>query len=582
MVAFTPKLTTNTDFNTKYYGQIDQLINQLNQLQNDIPNFETNYTECRKAFKRLEFLLAHLDRSFYAKHINGAPLPKLEKNVPDIRIIEPHGFQVIDELSGATSTEEIKLLKSEISRLSTKLNQWKTMHSSMNHTNEILLQAVQYQLIRIYTLGLTGFDTPGSLQGVSDAYYSIQGLHDYLALSDLKSTKSVQSLFEKNIIYLGRHTDFEAFDRAEYYKLYWQPLYREVLKLYELNQVRNWNQSHVKPVEVNATAEHLFSDDWFNRQAFLDFNEQDLRPKTVALGKALFFDPKLSANGKMACATCHQPSKGFSDGLAKSTTISGEGTVLRNSPGLVNSLYAKGFFYDLRAEHLSQQFEHVIFSEDEFNTSFVGILDQLKETKYRQLFTDAFPGHARNPVNPYTFKVALSSYIASLSDFNSEFDRYMRNEDIAIDSSVIAGYNLFTGKAACATCHFLPTFSGLVPPFYDDSETEVLGVPATRDYKVIDQDPGRYTKQKPKELVGFYQNSFKTTTVRNASQTAPYMHNGVFTELEEVLEFYNNGGGLGHGLHVPNQTLAGDSLNLNDLELTQLQQFMEALEHSLN
>jgi cytochrome c peroxidase len=583
LFAFVPQTSNrNTDFKITYFNEVDRLIQTLEHLSGNSASIEANYTLSRQQFKRIEFLLAHLDRSFYAKHINGAPLPKLEKNVPDIRVIEPHGFQVMDEMIGETPNGNREKLNNEVLRLVKHLEQWKKLHHNLSYTNELILQAVHYQLIRMYTLGLTGFDTPGTLQGVSDSYYSMLGMYDYLKLSELTLNDSTRMMFEANLEYLNNHTEFESFDRADYYKNYWQPLYEHVTSLYALNKVRNWNQSHIKPIEVNATATHLFSDNWFNKQAFIDFNQQDLRPETVSLGRAIFFDAQLSSNGKMACATCHDPNKGFSDGQVKSKTISGEGTVLRNSPGLVNSIYTKGFFYDLRAEHLSQQFEHVIFSEDEFNTSLIKILDKLNETNYRDAFANAFPGHAANPVNPYTFKVALSSYIASLSDFNSSFDRYMRKELTAIDSSVIAGFNLFTGKAACATCHFMPTFSGLVPPFYDDSETEVLGVPATTDYAQIDQDKGRYSKQKPKELVHFYRHSFKTTSVRNASLTAPYMHNGVFSNLEEVLEFYNNGGGLGHGLVLENQTLAGDSLHLNDTELLHLQHFMEALEHQIN
>ena len=100
-------------------------------------------------------------------------------------------------------------------------------------------------------------------------------------------------------------------------------------------------------------------------------------------------------------------------------------------------------------------------------------------------FKKAFPAHNSKPINIYTFKTALSSYLASLTKFDSEFDSYMKGQS-ELDANAVAGYNLFMGKAACGTCHFAPTFSGLVPPFYDDTESEVLGVPADKMFKNIE------------------------------------------------------------------------------------------------
>ncbi|MDQ3394785.1 MAG: cytochrome C peroxidase, partial [Bacteroidota bacterium] len=127
-------------------------------------------------------------------------------------------------------------------------------------------------------------------------------------------------------------------------------------------------------------------------------------------------------------------------------------------------------------------------------------------------------------------------------------------------------------------CHFAPVFNGLVPPHYKETESEVLGVPASAS-KVnpeIDADLGRY-KGILKEEAHIYKHSFKTTTVRNVELTAPYMHNGVFQTLEEVVDFYDNGGGIGLELDVPNQTLPSSPLGLTDLEKKQLVLFMISL-----
>jgi cytochrome c peroxidase len=135
------------------------------------------------------------------------------------------------------------------------------------------------------------------------------------------------------------------------------------------------------------------------------------------------------------------------------------------------------------------------------------------------------------------------------------------------------------GKAACGTCHFAPTFNGTVPPGYSESESEVLGVPSvnTTDNPPIDPDLGRLGNRHPRDEAEIYRHSFKTVTVRNVTLTAPYMHNGVYNTLEEVVDFYNRGGGAGMGMDLPFQTLPFSELNLNEGEVADLVAFMETL-----
>ena len=137
------------------------------------------------------------------------------------------------------------------------------------------------------------------------------------------------------------------------------------------------------------------------------------------------------------------------------------------------------------------------------------------------------------------------------------------------------GFNLFSGKAKCATCHFIPLFNGLVPPEFVETETEVLGVPETTDKTKprLDPDLGKYNTSKSV----IHKHSFKTPTVRNIELTAPYMHNGVFNSLEEVLDFYNDGGGQGLKIAPENQTLPPDKLNLTKKEMQDIIAFMKSL-----
>jgi len=170
---------------------------------------------------------------------------------------------------------------------------------------------------------------------------------------------------------------------------------------------------------------------------------------------------------------------------------------------------------------------------------------------------------------------AIAMYLRTLISYNSRFDKYMRGEKDKMTKDEIKGFNLFMGKAACGTCHYAPLFNGSKPPTYYYQESEVLGVPASTDtvHPQLDADSGRMIFLKKDFLV----HAFKTPTLRNIALTAPYMHNGVYKTLEEVIDFYNRGGGRGLGLPVPNQTLAAEKLQLTPKEKWQLKAFLLTL-----
>ena len=131
------------------------------------------------------------------------------------------------------------------------------------------------------------------------------------------------------------------------------------------------------------------------------------------------------------------------------------------------------------------------------------------------------------------------------------------------------------GKGKCGTCHYLPLFNGLIPPEFNETESEVLGVPQTKDTinAKLDPDEGKYNFTR--SVV--HRHSFKTPTLRNIELTAPYMHNGVYNTLEEVLTFYNNGGGAGLHIAPEYQTLPADKLNLTKKEISDIISFMKTL-----
>jgi cytochrome c peroxidase len=170
---------------------------------------------------------------------------------------------------------------------------------------------------------------------------------------------------------------------------------------------------------------------------------------------------------------------------------------------------------------------------------------------------------------------AITLYYSGFSKFDAPFDRAMNGKE-ELDAETIKGYNLFMSKAQCGTCHFVPQFNGVKPP-YISSEFEVLGVPGDSAYNAISKDSGRYDVNPAYETL----HAFRTNSIRNSSFTKPYMHNGVFKTLDEVIDFYDAGGGVGHGFKMVNQTLAEDSLHLSTSEKNAIKAFMRSLDEDV-
>ncbi|WP_294249348.1 cytochrome c peroxidase [uncultured Chryseobacterium sp.] len=530
----------------------------------------------RNSFKEVEFYVAYHYPEFTKTHLNAAPLFHIEAAGTSAYTLPPEGLQVLDEMifSGEAETQ-----KDEIAAITDFLNNsyagfyLNSVTSGLSKGNNLTLP-LRIELIRIYSLGITGFDTPGSLNVSEEAAHAFAGMQKYLHDEPYFRNYDLQKadhLFTEGIAYLSRNTGFDTFDRIEFYKQYIQPLYSELGswdgRPDDLKEFSGWN----------AGNSNFFSSDFLDPYFYTLLEREEDSEAMRALGKDIFYDRQISADGKMSCATCHLPEYAFTDRKPKSFSNTEGGTVLRNAPSLYNAVFAKRFFYDLRAFYLEQQAEHVIYSKDEFNTSYESIIAKLKKNpEYRRAFRKAF---GNGQISRQDFSKALSSYVASLYSYDSDFDRFMRNEK-EISNEAKKGFNLFMGKANCATCHFAPTFSGLVPPFFNENESEVLGItskPVSQKPWEPDTDRGRNGSPVKKESSWIYENSFKTVTVRNTALTKPYFHNGAFNTLEEVLEFYNEGGGEGLGLPVKNQTLSPDKLNLSETEIRQIIAFLNSL-----
>jgi cytochrome c peroxidase len=198
-----------------------------------------------------------------------------------------------------------------------------------------------------------------------------------------------------------------------------------------------------------------------------------------------------------------------------------------------------------------------------------------KSQDYQALFSKAFGDTTKNSVSKERVQISIATYIRSLNGLHSKVDRYLEGDKTALNQDELTGFNLFMGKAKCATCHFMPLFNGSIPPSYLETESEIIGVPAKPDTAraTLDSDIGKF-RTFNREL---HKNAFKIPTVRNAALTAPYMHNGVYKSLEEVIDFYNRGGGIGIGIKLENQTLPSDPLQLSKKEKEQIVLFIHAL-----
>ncbi|HWQ03054.1 MAG TPA: cytochrome c peroxidase [Candidatus Nitrosotenuis sp.] len=248
-----------------------------------------------------------------------------------------------------------------------------------------------------------------------------------------------------------------------------------------------------------------------------------LTPEKVALGRRLFHDPLLSRDFTIACATCHDPRRNFSDSLPRAVGIAGQ-EINRHAPALLNRGYGRAFFWDGRAASLEEQALQPITNPKEFDSTLEIAVTRLRQhAEYPALFRAAFS----RDVCAEDISRALASYVRTIVVAGSPADRYFAGDVSALSAQARDGLELFRGKANCVTCHAGPLFS--------DEQFHNTGV-AWRDGAFADLGRGGVTGKK--EDWG----AFKTPSLREAARTAPYMHDGSLRTLEAVIEFYDRGG----------------------------------------
>ena len=288
-------------------------------------------------------------------------------------------------------------------------------------------------------------------------------------------------------------------------------------------------------------------------------------PQEIDLGRYLFFDPVLSGDGTISCASCHNPGKGFSDGRPTSIGAN-EHKLTRAAPSLWNVGFLKKLFWDGRASTLEEQMQGPLYAEEEMNNTPEHLLNTLNAIQaYRQLFAEAFPD--RDPDSPIELKeiyTSLAAFQASLVSLNSKYDRYAHGYHQALNKKEKEGMNVFRSFVArCAECH--------TPPLFTNQEFAVIGTPEPNGQPL---DPGAEIPFNDKTLRG----AFKVPSLRNIEKTAPYMHSGRFKTLREVVEFYTKG--RGHAVpEGENLILHWHIWNpeLSDYELDRLVDFLKTL-----
>ncbi len=554
----------------------------------DIDSIRVLIEEARIKLKNIDFWLRYFEPNAYRK-ING-PLPVEWENEVFEKFEPPYRRQGAglslaeiyldnpplnkDSLIGLINKSQEAIKTFEADSISFQLNSYDHFFLA----NRLFL----LNLAAIYT---TGFECPDTshvipelkamLMGTKEIYFNFNRSFPQTSMS-----KEYLDWFEKTILFVnGQGAGFSSFDQFIFISEY-------VNHLFELNQ-RFINVYKVRSINFNDYTLNNNSQSIFDKSLYASQNtkglysmvedEQSLN-KIRYIGKLLFYDPILSGNNMRSCASCHKPKEYFTDTTVKTALqFDKQNRLPRNTPTLINSLYNHLLMLDGKHISLQAQGRDVITSANEMNSNEKELIRKVNSCKeYKEAFKSFLkltPEEKEITLNHIVS--AITYYDGSFSQYYSPFDDAMNNKT-SVPDEVKRGFNLFMGRAKCATCHFVPNFNGVKPP-YIGSEFEVLGTPEDTGFKELSPDKGRYLINKAPETL----HAFRTGSIRNAKFTKPYMHNGVFQSLEEVIDFYDAGGGRGKNLAVENQTLSPDSLRLTPTEKKELLSFIYSLNENI-
>jgi cytochrome c peroxidase len=575
-------------FQTEILQLKEELIKPHSIDNSFISDFRLRILKARVSMKSTDFWTRYMNPLAY-KSING-PLPvewetevfeKFEKPYKRMGAGLTLALQYLEEENFA-SDSLLNLINPVVGAIDSYLADSTAKAISSYHHFYLCNRLYLLNLASIYT---TGFECPdtslilpelkGMLQATGNIYESFNRNFPQTPL-----TNTYLILYNNLIAFVDTQDGgFGNFDHYDFIRDFINPLFRINQQLIRKYKVLS---NSVVDYSIEQSAQSIFSKDLYqgenSRGVFLRVDDEIALKEIDSIGKLFFYDPILSGNNKRSCASCHKPKEYFTDtSQERSLGFNQKDRLQRNTPSLINTPYNHLLMLDGKHISLQNQARDVITSSLEMGSEEKEVMKKvLSCAKYKT---------ALKKLESYTPELgeismdhiisAITTYYSKFSNAYSAFDDAM-NMKTAISQQAEKGFNIFMGKAQCATCHFVPQFNGVKPP-YIGSEFEVLGVPADTNYSGISMDSGRYKVNKAWETLF----AFRTGSLRNISHTAPYMHNGVFKTLEEVIDFYNAGGGAGKGLKVPNQTLAAEKLNLSDIEKQQLIAFLKSLDEKI-
>ncbi|MBK6352053.1 MAG: cytochrome C peroxidase [Saprospiraceae bacterium] len=541
----------------------------------------------RQVLKTCDFWLRYLDPIAYRK-ING-PLPVEWENEVFEKFETPYrregaGLILAENRLGEDSlqkTDLIALLDSALASIPAFLTD--SMISELNNPANFYF-ANRLFLLNLTAIYTTGFECPDSAQILFELKHMLHETAEIYNTFNLSYPKysisqNYSTLYSGLIGFVEHQTSgFSNFNHYTFIKDYVNPLFGFNQLAIQKNNFRSKNYNDYS---LNNKALSIFNKKLYTAQdikgIFRPVENDSLLDEIRGLGKLLFFDPLLSGNNRRSCASCHIPQQYFTDTSRQTALQFDERNSLgRNTPTLVNAVHHHLMMLDGKHHTLLNQFKDVISKPNEMNSDPDELMKKIMSCKSYSVKIKSlakFTSSKKPTLDHVASAVVL--YYSQFSFAEAPFDQSI-NASIPITSDAIKGFNLFMGKAQCATCHFPPQFNGIKPP-YISSEFEVIGVPADTNFLKLSQDSGRFSVHPASEML----HAFRTGNLRNTSHTEPYMHNGVFRTMEEVIDFYDAGGGQGKGIKVSNQTLVSDSLHLSVTEKKQLLEFLRSLDEKI-
>ncbi len=543
------------------------------------PRTQSAFRIVRARYKHLEGALEYYAPALAAA-LNSRRQEVDDDDAPPPSSLLPSGFPVLEEICWPSvepaHADSARRIVESMRPLAARI---RSLALSVTPTDAQVIEFTRLELTRVSTLGIAGFDAPRTgeamresaeaLDGVRAMYASIGGGR-WPRLRDQR--RALDSTLGAAVAYLRSHADFESSDRLSFLVGYAEPAARA------LDQLRrdSRTQSVLMPRAWRADVPSVYVAGAFNPRTYAPSSAPAQTPELVALGARMFSDRQLSGTGTRSCASCHDPRRAFADGVPTAVSIDRHGApVARNTPTLINAALQPAQFADERAVTLEDQALEVLRSPTEMGGSDeIAAAAVRRDRSYRRAFARAFGTDTADAVTPLRLRQALAAYVRTLVALDSRFDRAVRGDTVLLTAQERRGFTLFMGKAGCGTCHFAPLFSGNTPPLYKAADVEVIGTPAApARATVLDADSGRARI----DHLPAHVRAFKTPSLRNVTLTAPYMHHGRFTTLDEVVRFYDAGGGQGAGAAIAYQTLAPDSLHLSATERSAIVAFLGTL-----